>query len=74
MDNNIAFNCGTNFIIFLNSFLQGLFIYPIYITKGGLKYLMANYFWDELFLCINLNYFKVLFFCFILLFGYLLLV
>jgi len=29
---------------------------------------MIYYFWDELFLCINLNYFKVLF---VVLFNYL---
>ena len=46
----------------LQNHLHGFVIYFNYTTKQGLEYLKTTYFWVELFLCINLNYFKVLFY------------
>jgi hypothetical protein len=64
MDINIVFKCGNYFLIFQNSFYIKIFYLSYYTRKGGLGYLMTNYFWAKLFLCNNLNYFKVIYLLF----------
>jgi hypothetical protein len=68
MGSNIASKCGKDSSMFQNIFLQEFLIYPSYKKQGWMKYLMAGYFLNLLFLCINLNYIKIFI---ILLFGYL---
>lgn len=74
MGNNIVSKYDKDSLTFQNPFLTRIiYLSQLFKVKKGSKYLISDYFWAKLFFCINLNYFKILFFYFILLFGYLLL-